>query len=59
MNTPIPAQDVLPEPGAVHRSCILTLDLGTTTGSALHGTDGLITFGTVSLRHRVPPARTL
>ena len=32
-----------------HR-CILALDLGTTTGWALRGHDGLITSGTVSLR---------
>jgi hypothetical protein len=30
--------------------CILALDLGTTTGWALRGHDGLITSGTVSLR---------
>ena len=35
MNTPIPAQDVRPEPDAINRSCILALDLGTTTGWAL------------------------
>ena len=29
---------------------LLALDLGTTTGWALHGLDGLITSGTVSLR---------
>ena len=34
MNTPIPAQDVCPEPGAISRSCILALDLGTTPGWA-------------------------
>jgi hypothetical protein len=48
MNTPIPAQDVRPEPGAINRSCILALDLGTTTGWALRSHDGLITSGTVS-----------
>jgi hypothetical protein len=50
MNTPIPAQDVRPEPGAISQSCILALDLGTTTGWALRGHDGLITSGTVSFR---------
>lgn len=35
MNTQILAQDVRPEPGAINRSCILALDLGTTTGWAL------------------------
>ncbi|GGB62769.1 hypothetical protein GCM10011316_38330 [Roseibium aquae] len=34
MNTPIPAQDVSPETGAISRSCILALDLGTTAGWA-------------------------
>ena len=50
MNTPIPEQDVRPEPGAILRSCILALDLGTTTGWALRAPDGLITSGTVSFR---------
>ncbi len=50
MNTPIPAQDVRPEPGAISRSCILALDFGTSTGWAIRGHDGLITSGTVSLR---------
>ena len=50
MNTLIPAQDVRPEPGAISRSCILALDLGTTTGWALRSHDGLITSGTVSFR---------
>ncbi|MFT3687765.1 crossover junction endodeoxyribonuclease RuvC [Paenirhodobacter sp.] len=50
MNTPISAQDVRPEPGAISRSCILALDLGTTTGWASRGYDGLITSGTVSFR---------
>jgi hypothetical protein len=37
--------------GPVNRApCILALDLGTTTGWALHGHDGLITSGTVSFR---------
>ena len=50
MNTPIPAQDVRPEPGAINRSCILALDLGTTTGWAPRSHDGLTTSGTVSFR---------
>ena len=50
MNTPIPAQDVRPEAGAINLSCILALDLGTTTGWALRSHDGLITSGTVSFR---------
>jgi hypothetical protein len=50
MNTPILAQDVRPEPGAISRSCLLALDLGTTTGWAIRGHDGLITSGTVSFR---------
>ena len=50
MNTPIPVQDVRPEPDAINRSCILALDLGTTTGWALRSHDGLITTGTVSFR---------
>jgi len=50
MNTQIPAQDVRPEPGAISRSCILGLDLGTTTGWALRSHDGLTTSGTVSFR---------
>ena len=39
------SQSVLPREGAV-----LALDLGTTTGWALRGTDGLITSGTLSLK---------
>jgi hypothetical protein len=50
MNTAIPAQDVRPESGAISRSCILGLDLGTTTGWALRTPDGLITSGTVCFR---------
>jgi hypothetical protein len=50
MNAPTPAQDVRPEPGAINRSCILALDLGTTTGWALRTADGLISSGTVSFR---------
>jgi hypothetical protein len=34
-----------------HHRCIVALDLGTTTGWALRNADGLITSGTVSLRH--------
>ena len=50
MNTPIPAQEARPEPCAINLSCILALDLGTTTGWALRSRDGLITSGTVSFR---------
>lgn len=50
MNTTIPAQDVRPEPDAINRSCILALDLGTTTGWALRSLDGLTTSSTVSFR---------
>ena len=50
MNTAILAQDIRPEPGAILRSCILALDLGTTTGWALRSHDGLVTSGTVSCR---------
>lgn len=50
MNTTIPAQDVRPEPGAMSRSCILALDLGTSTGWAIRSHDGLINSGTVSVR---------
>ncbi|MGS4947573.1 crossover junction endodeoxyribonuclease RuvC [Meridianimarinicoccus sp. RP-17] len=50
MNTPIPAQDIRPEPGAISRSCIVALDLGTKTGWALRSHGGLITSGTVSFR---------
>lgn len=50
MNTTIPAQDVRPEPGAMSRSCILALDLGTSTGWAIRSHEGLITSGTVSFR---------
>ena len=38
---------ILPAQG---QRTILALDLGTTTGWALHGCDGLITSGTVSFR---------
>ena len=50
MNTPIPAQDVRPEPGAMSRSCILALDLGHATGWALAAPDGGITSGTERFR---------
>ena len=50
MKTPIPAQDIRPEPGVISLSCILALDLGTTTGWALRSHDGLITSGMVSFR---------
>ena len=50
MNTPIPSQDLRPEQGAISRSCILALDLGTTTGWALRGYDVLITSGIASFR---------
>ena len=39
----------IPEPPEIGRA-IIGLDLGTTTGWALHGADGLITSGTVSFR---------
>lgn len=42
---PIPMQE-----GGGLRPCILALDLGTSTGWAIRGHDGLITSGTVSLR---------
>jgi Holliday junction resolvasome RuvABC endonuclease subunit len=42
-----PALSVTPP----HHRCIVALDLGTTTGWALRNADGLITSGTVSLRH--------
>ena len=35
---------------APRNRCILALDLGTSTGWAIRGHDGLITSGTVSLR---------
>ena len=50
MNTAILAQDIRPEPGAILRSSILALDLGTTTGWALRSHDGLVTSGRVSFR---------
>ena len=50
MNQTIPIPDLRLEPGRVSSSCILTLDLGTTTGWALRGYDGLITSGTTSFK---------
>ena len=50
MNTPIPAQDARLEQLPKSMSCLLALDLGTTTGWALHGHDGLIISGTASFR---------
>jgi hypothetical protein len=50
MNTPIPAQDARPEQLPKSTSCLLALDLGTTTGWALRGDDGLITSATASFR---------
>ncbi|MFN6978875.1 MAG: hypothetical protein ACK4OP_12170, partial [Gemmobacter sp.] len=44
-NPPVPMR----EGGGLVR-CILALDLGTSTGWAIRGHDGLITSGTVSLR---------
>lgn len=50
MNTPISAQEVHPDRGVNSRSCILALDLGTTTGWALRSAEGLVTSGTLSLK---------
>ena len=50
MNTPIPAQDIRLEQLPKSLSCLLALDLGTTTGWALRGHDSLITSGTASFR---------
>ena len=38
-------------PAFTRRRTLLALDLGTTTGWALHGADGLITSGTASFRN--------
>ena len=38
-------------PAFVGQRTLLALDLGTTTGWALHGADGLITSGTASFRN--------
>ena len=50
MTTPIPATAPRLDGGPLHTSCILALDLGTTTGWAIRGHDGLITSGTASFR---------
>ena len=50
MNMTIPMPDLRPEQERVSVSCILALDLGTTTGWALRGHAGLITSGTASFR---------
>jgi hypothetical protein len=50
MNALTHTQDIRSEPGTISRSCILALDLGTTTGWALRSGDGIITSGTVSLK---------
>lgn len=46
------ASEAIPDLPVAHRAdrTLLALDLGTTTGWALHGADGLITSGTVSFR---------
>ena len=41
--------ELLPVTSSSHR-CVLALDLGTTTGWALRGCDGMITSGTASFR---------
>ena len=46
----IQTTDLHLEQGRLSTSCILALDLGTTTGWALRGHDGLITSGTTSFR---------
>ena len=50
MTPTIQTADLRLEPGPLSASCILALDLGTTTGWALRGHDGLITSGTTSFR---------
>ncbi|WP_211110564.1 hypothetical protein [Acuticoccus mangrovi] len=50
MTTPIPATTPRLDGGPLHTSCILALDLGTTTGWAIRGHDGLITSGSASFR---------
>jgi len=50
MNLTLPIPTLRPEPERVFASCILALDLGTSTGWALRGHDGLITSGTASFR---------
>ena len=48
--TPVTNSPVRMEDGGGLLPCILALDLGTSTGWAIRGHDGLITSGTVSLR---------
>lgn len=48
--TPVTDPLVPMQEGGGLRQCILALDLGTSTGWAVHGHDGLITSGTVSFR---------
>ncbi|MDR5654381.1 crossover junction endodeoxyribonuclease RuvC [Ruixingdingia sedimenti] len=50
MTPTIQTADLHLEQGCLSATCILALDLGTTTGWALRGHDGLITSGTTSLR---------
>ena len=50
MTPTIQTADLHLEQGRLPASCILALDLGTTTGWALRGHDGLITSGTTSFR---------
>ena len=50
MTTPIPASAPRRDNGPLHTSCILALDLGTTTGWAIRGHDGFITSGSASFR---------
>ena len=50
MTPTIQTADLHLEQGRLSTSCILALDLGTTTGWALRGHDGLITSGTTSFR---------
>ena len=48
--TPVTTPPIPMQEGGELRPCILALDLGTSTGWAIRGHDGLITSGTVSLR---------
>lgn len=50
MNTMISVKDICPESGHFFASGLLALNLGTTTGWAIRGCDGLITSGAVSFR---------
>ena len=50
MTTPIPATAPRFDGGPLYTSCILALDLGTTTGWAIRCHDGLITSGAASFR---------